>query len=102
MSKLTLDKEQMDKLKEMGVDTSKAHFKEGFTLQEIIDLLPEYPYEYERDRFCRLYLTKDEVSYLSIENFATYYTVKSSELIDAAFGLLVESIEVGYNYNVRR
>lgn len=102
MSKLTLNKEQMDKLKELGVDTSKAKFKDGFTLQEIIDLLPEYPYSDERDPFSRLYISKCEVSYLDLDNYKCYLSIENDELIDAAYDMLVHSIGVGFNKIVMR
>lgn len=111
MSKQCLDISQMQHLKELGVDTSKAScytwYAEGkeylywgkckdsngtpvFTLQDILDLLPI------KIEGCRLEFDKHKVSYFDYMNERTIKLKREQNLIDAAYEMLCWVIENGY------
>lgn len=93
MVKITLDKEQMDNLKKLGVDTSKAQL-EGFTLSELLEMIPDNPYEGETQFEFNFIVGRKKVGWFDGEK--AVLAILSGEIIDRVYSLLVHGIERGY------
>ncbi len=99
--------EQMNKLKELGVDTSKASVRVGtmyfkyraFTLQDVIELLPKsIIINSVKHWFCvsqNCLLTEFQVMYFN--GYDSYGVIKQNKsLLQAAYNMLIWVIENGY------
>lgn len=93
MTKIMLDKEQMDNLKKLGVDTSKAQI-EGFTISELLEMIPDNPYEGKTEFDFNFIVSKKKVGWFNGEK--AVLSIIGGEIIDRVYSLLVHGIERGY------
>lgn len=94
MVKIKLSKEQMDRLKELGVDTSKSQL-DGFTLSELLEMFPEDPYE-DSPFKCEFRVNKSKAGWFEKEEKNAAIAVAVREPIDMVYELLELGLERGY------
>lgn len=94
MVKIQLNKEQMIRLKKLGVDTSNSQL-EGFTLSELVDIIPKAVYEDEPMIRSELVMKKNEAAWVNRDGI-TCLKCSGKELIDLVYELLVTGLEGGY------